>query len=336
MVSVSHLIRFRVSDANLGPASGYLVSCHRSCRSTVRVSPVVRPCSILSPMDQNGTLIVSDAHLGAAPLEHEDAFRRFLAQAADRTRDLVINGDLFDFWFEYGTVIQRRHFPVLHILRDLVESGVRIRLVAGNHDFWGGSFLADEIGIELIDGPIRTTLGCRTAILAHGDGLGSGDWGYKFLKSVIRSRVARSGFRWLHPDLSAGITRLVSRTESRHGGTPDAESLGRASRLHTWSAEQFHASPDIDLVVLGHCHVPEIRELVPGRFYLNPGDWVQHCSWAEVEPDRMRVLRLPEAGSGSQTEVMFEVAFPAPPALSSEAPAAEAAELESQGPTGTL
>jgi UDP-2,3-diacylglucosamine hydrolase len=287
-------------------------------------------------MDPNGTLIVSDAHLGAAPLEHEDAFRRFLAQVADRTRDLVINGDLFDFWFEYGTVIQRRHFPVLHVLRELVESGVRIRLVAGNHDFWGGSFLANEIGIELIEGPIRTTLGGRPAVLAHGDGLGSGDWGYKALKSVIRSRGARFGFRWLHPDLSAGIIRLVSRTESRHGGTPDAESLGRATRLHTWSAERFQSDPDIDLIVLGHCHVPEIRELAPGRFYLNPGDWVQHCSWAEVEPDRMRVLRLAEPGFGSPTEVMFDVAFPAPPGPASEAPAADVADLDPQGPTGML
>ncbi len=287
-------------------------------------------------MDPNGTLIVSDAHLGAAPLDHEDAFRRFLARAADRTRDLVINGDLFDFWFEYGTVIQRRHFPVLHILRELVESGVRIRLVAGNHDFWGGAFLTDEIGIELIDGPIRTTLGGRPAILAHGDGLGTGDWGYKVLKSVIRSRVARAGFRWLHPDLSAGIIRLVSRTESRHGGTADAESLGRATLLHTWSTEQFQAIPDIDIVVLGHCHVPEIRELVPGRFYLNPGDWVQHCSWAEVEPDRMRVLRLSESGSGSPTEVLFDVTFPAPPGRAPEAVAAGVKDLDPQGPTGML
>ncbi len=287
-------------------------------------------------MDPNGTLIVSDAHLGAAPLEHEDAFRRFLAHAADRTRDLVINGDLFDFWFEYGTVIPRRHFPVLHILRELVESGVRIRLVAGNHDFWGGSFLADEIGIELIEGPIRTTLGGRPAILAHGDGLGTGDWGYKALKSVIRSRVARFGFRWIHPDVSAGIIRLVSRTESRHGGTPDAESLGRAARLYTWSAEQFQTTPDIDIVVLGHCHVPEIRELVPGRFYLNPGDWVQHCSWAEVEPDRMRVLRLSESGSESPTEVLFDVTFPPPPGRGSGAPAAGVEYLDPQGPTGML
>lgn len=287
-------------------------------------------------MDQNGTLIVSDAHLGAAPLEHEEAFRRFLARAADRTRDLVINGDLFDFWFEYGTVIQRRHFPVLRVLRDLVDSGVRIRLVAGNHDFWGGSFLADDIGIELIDGPVLTTLGGRPAILAHGDGLGSGDWGYKALKAVIRSRAARTGFRWLHPDLSAGIIRFVSRTESRHGGSPDAESLGRAARLHTWAADYLTAHPDVEFAVLGHCHVPEIREVVPGRFYLNSGDWVQHCSWAEVEANRMRVLRLPGPDVGSTPEVLYDIAFPSPPDRESETDLADVGDRDAQGPTGML
>jgi len=261
-------------------------------------------------MDTNGTLIVSDAHLGAAPPAHEEAFRAFLSGIGDRTRDLVINGDLFDFWFEYGTVIQRRHFSVLRILRSLVDSGVRVRLVAGNHDFWGGSFLTEEIGIELLDGPVRTTLGGRQAILAHGDGLGSGDLGYKALKKVIRGRPARAAFRWLHPDLSAGIIRVVSRTESRHGGTPDAESLGRSERLHEWTTAQFEAAPEVEVAALAHCHVPEIREIVPGRFYVNSGDWVQHCSWAEFEADRVRVLGLADTGPNPAVDVLYEAAYP--------------------------
>jgi UDP-2,3-diacylglucosamine hydrolase len=95
---------------------------------------------------------VSDAHLGAAPTAHEEAFRDFLAFAGTATEDLVINGDLFDFWFEYRTVVLRRYFPVLRQLADLVDAGTRIRLVGGNHDSWGGSFLRDDIGLELIDG----------------------------------------------------------------------------------------------------------------------------------------------------------------------------------------
>jgi UDP-2,3-diacylglucosamine hydrolase len=260
-------------------------------------------------MDANGTLIVSDAHLGAAPPDHEDAFRRFLSGAAGRTRDLIINGDLFDFWFEYGTVVQSRHFPVLRILRSLVDDGVRVRLVAGNHDFWGGRFLTDEIGIELLEGPVRTTLGGRVAILAHGDGLGGGDYGYKALKKVIRSRAAKAAFRWVHPDLSAGVIQLISRTESRHGQRPDEESLGRATRLHDWTREQLDGDEGVEVVALAHCHVPEIRELLPGRFYVNSGDWVQHRTWAEFESERVRVFKLAGSGSRASAEVLFEARY---------------------------
>jgi len=274
-------------------------------------------------MRENGTLVLSDAHYGAAPETHERALLVFLEGVADRTSDLVINGDLFDFWFEYGSVILRRHFDVLVRLRALVDAGVRIRMVSGNHDFWGGSFLREEIGIELLDGPTRTILGGRPAILAHGDGLGPGDLGYKALKRVIRSPVARFGFRWLHPDVSAHLVRGVSRTESRHGGEPDEGSLQRAAVLRAWATETLESDPEIDVVALGHCHVPELREIDRGRVYVNAGDWVRHCTWAEIEPTRTRLLRLPADRPGGMPEVVAEV--PAPPGRSRD-----------QGPTGML
>ncbi len=279
-------------------------------------------------MRENGTLILSDAHYGAAPESHERALLLFLDGLADRTSDLVINGDLFDFWFEYGSVILRRHFDVLVRLRALVDAGVRIRMVAGNHDFWGGSFLREEIGVELLDGPVRTRLAGRPAILAHGDGLGPGDLGYKVLKRVIRSRAARFGFRWLHPDLSAHLVRGVSRTESRHGDAPDASSLQRAAVLRAWAAGTLAVDPEIEIVALAHCHVPELRELDDGRIYVNSGDWVRHCTWAEIEPTRVRLLRAPPARPGGAAEVLAEV--PAP------AGAGERMRSGDQGPTGTL
>lgn len=280
-------------------------------------------------MRENGTLVLSDAHYGAAPGPHERAFLLFLDGLADRTSDLVINGDLFDFWFEYGSVVLRRHFDVLARLRALVDSGVRIRLVSGNHDFWGGSFLRDEIGIELLEGPAPAILGGRRAILAHGDGLGPGDLGYKALKRVIRSRVARFGFRWLHPDLSAHLVRGVSRTESRHGGTPDAGSLARARVLREWAAERLASDPEIELVALAHCHVPELREVGDGRIYVNSGDWVQHCTWAEIDPVRVRLLRLRPERPDDAPEVVAEIETPGRDGTGHPAPAG-------QGPTGTL
>jgi len=240
---------------------------------------------------ERSTIVISDAHLGAAPPASESAFMKFLAEIPGRSDDLLINGDLFDFWFEYDTVILSRHFRVLRVLADLVDSGVRIRLLGGNHDSWGGRFLSEEIGIELHQGPVRMEVGGRRAYVAHGDGLGGGDWGYRALKSVIRSRPASAAFRQLHPDWSARMIRLVSRTESRQNRPDDPESHDRSLRLREMAVELLAKDPDLDLVVFGHCHQPELLEAEPGRFYLNAGDWLHHCTWAEVSTDHIQLNR---------------------------------------------
>jgi UDP-2,3-diacylglucosamine hydrolase len=238
---------------------------------------------------ERSTVVISDAHLGAAPAQNEAALMQFLAELPDISRDLLINGDLFDFWFEYGTVVLSRHFRVLRILSDLVDSGVRIRMLGGNHDSWGGSFLEGEVGIELIDGPARIQVGGQRAYVAHGDGLGGGDWGYRVLKSVIRSRPARAAFRQVHPDWSARLIDLVSRTESRHGRPDDPSSDKRSAHLRELAVGILESDPGLDLVVFGHCHQPELLEVAPGRHYLNAGDWLHHCTWAEVTGDDVRL-----------------------------------------------
>jgi UDP-2,3-diacylglucosamine pyrophosphatase LpxH len=78
---------------------------------------------------------------------------------------------------------------------------------------------------------------------------------------------------------------MVSRTESRHGRPDDPGSDRRSVRLRTLATELLASNQDLDLVVFGHCHQPELLEVEAGRFYLNSGDWLHHCTWAEVSPD---------------------------------------------------
>lgn len=227
------------------------------------------------------TVVVSDAHLGAVPEENERAFHTFLESVPDLADDLLINGDLFDFWFEYRSAVLREHFPTLRRLADLSDAGVRMRLVGGNHDAWGGSFLRDELGIELLEGPLRLDLRGRRTFLAHGDGLAGGDWGYRALKRIVRGRAARTAFRLLHPDLSRPLVRRFSGTPERHGAGPGGEG-GRADRLARYASSLLLENPELELVIFGHAHRPELREVSPGRFYLNPGDWIHHRSYAVI------------------------------------------------------
>ncbi len=240
---------------------------------------------------ERSTVVISDAHLGAAPVEHETALLEFLSTVPDLTRDLLINGDLFDFWFEYRTVIISRHFKVLRSLSELADAGIRIRTLGGNHDSWGGRFLEDEIGVELLHGPVHMEVGGRSAYVAHGDGLGGGDWGYRGLKAVIRGRPARAVFKQIHPDWSARLIGFVSRTESRHGRPEDPGSHARAEHLRKLAGETLASDPDLELVIFGHCHQPELNEIEPGRFYLNSGDWIHHCTWALVSPSDIQLNR---------------------------------------------
>lgn len=217
--------------------------------------------------------VVSDTHLGAVPPETERAFRRFLGHAAEAASLLLVNGDLFDFWFEYRTVILREHYRVLAKLAEVVEAGVRVAFVGGNHDAWAGSFLRDEVGVEVLQGPVEMTLGGRRALVAHGDGLGKGDFRYRALKAVIRHPLSIGAFRALHPDLGSRIARVASSTEHK-AGTGDAAARGRARFIQGWAEERLRADPSLQLVLAGHAHVASIAEVEPGRFYVNSGDWI--------------------------------------------------------------
>ncbi|HEU0299771.1 MAG TPA: UDP-2,3-diacylglucosamine diphosphatase [Longimicrobium sp.] len=224
-------------------------------------------------MESKPVYVVSDIHLGAVPAQTERAFRRFLDHVAASASFLLINGDLFDFWFEYRHVILAEHYRVLARLRDVVEAGVPIAFVGGNHDAWGGSFLRDEVGIQLHDGPVEMTLGGRRTLVAHGDGVGRGDLKYRALKKMIRNPVTVGAFRVLHPDLGRRIAFMASRTEHRNADT-DQEARGRAAYIQAWALDQMQRDPGIELVLTGHAHLASMLEVEPGRFYVNSGDWL--------------------------------------------------------------
>lgn len=229
-------------------------------------------------------LVVSDTHLGAVPDSTERAFRRFLEEEAPGAAGLLINGDLFDFWFEYRTVVPRRHFRVLAALATLVESGVPVWFVGGNHDAWGGSFLEEDVGITVLSGPVTMELAGRRTLVAHGDGVGEGDLGYRALKRVIRHPLTVGAFRMIHPDWGSWIANRVSTTDEK--ALPgDTSAAFRAEPIRLWAREQLRRDPSLDLVLAGHSHVPEIEEVAPGRFYVNSGDWVRHHTYLVIPPD---------------------------------------------------
>jgi len=233
-------------------------------------------------MSEKPVYVVSDTHLGAVPRETERAFRGFLRHVARDAAALLINGDLFDFWFEYRHVILREHFRVVAALADVVDAGVKVWFVGGNHDAWAGSFLRDEVGMEVLDGPVEMTLAGRRTLVAHGDGLGKGDFKYRALKAVIRHPLSVGAFRVLHPDLGRRIANRASSTEHKADGR-DPTQGGRAAFIRHWAEEQLHADPGLQLVLAGHSHAAEQVEVAPGRWYVNSGDWLHAYNYVVLD-----------------------------------------------------
>lgn len=207
---------------------------------------------------------------------------------------LIVNGDLFDFWFEYGRVVPGEHVRVLALLAELVDSGVPVLVMGGNHDWWGGAFMRDCLGIEFHREPTRLQLMGKNVYLAHGDGLGKGDLGYRLLRLVLRGRVTRRLFKWLHPDVGAWVADRVSRTRTEGTAPPSNAAArrhaGRVRFLAAWAAAKLEDEPEIDIVALGHCHAPVVQEQSPGRFYVNSGDWVVHRSYVTIDQAGVPVL----------------------------------------------
>jgi len=224
---------------------------------------------------------ISDAHLGAESEVLEAPRRRrlheFLTSLIGRASALYIVGDLFDFWFEWGSAVPRRHFETLSILRDLCRSGIEIHYLNGNHDFWLGPFLSREVGLVTHDGALALEAQGRRIWLHHGDGLVGGDLGYRLLKKVIRSDAAIGLYRLLHPDLGWWLAHRVSHwsRHSRQDRPPDTDRLWREIAEPRF-AEGF------DTVMIGHFHqVLERREGARTMFVL--GDWIDYFTAVRLE-----------------------------------------------------
>jgi UDP-2,3-diacylglucosamine hydrolase len=235
---------------------------------------------------------VSDAHLGAEVLRDPEPERRLhalLESLPGRAGTLVIGGDLFDFWFEYRTAVPRRYFGTLARLRALREAGIEIHYLTGNHDFWLGHFLADELGVRTHAGALSLEAQGRRLWIHHGDGLIGGDLGYKLLRGVLRNRASIALYGLLHPDLGIPLALRVSRWSrgSRPEKPLDAERLWREIALPRF-AEGY------DAVVVGHFHHAHERH-EPGRDFVLTGDWIGGSTYAVLENGALRLARWTDA-----------------------------------------
>ncbi len=235
-------------------------------------------------------IFFSDAHLGLGEQDEERAKEervvRFLRTVATKAGHVFIVGDLFDYWFEYRTVIPRGHIRLLGALADLRDKGVGITYVAGNHDFWLRDFFPTELGIEVSLDPIERIIYGKRFLIHHGDGLLKNDTGYRILKKVLRNKVNIFLFSLLHPDLTGWLARWSSRTSRAHTGKKVYEGNDMIGFARQKLGEGY------DVVVMGHNHQSHISSM-NGGIYVNLGDWIDENTYAVFNGTRIRLKVFP-------------------------------------------
>lgn len=229
---------------------------------------------------------MSDLHLGVATAATERLFESYLSAITGKVSTLVINGDLFDFWFEWKTVIPRRGFRTLAALATLRESGTEILYIAGNHDCWGGDVLRDDVGVEYKTGPWEGSIGPWRVRVEHGDGLReTEDRKYRMVRPIMRSPTAIWLFRRLHPDWATRLatgSSSASRTYAARDGGAGLRTIGHA---------RLAAEPDLDVVVYGHSHVAALERVGDRQAFANAGSWLDAPTYIEITDSSIELLR---------------------------------------------
>lgn len=232
----------------------------------------------------------SDQHFGMPSFQEsrarEEKFVRWLDQIKTDAQVLFLMGDLFDFWHEWDYVVPKGYVRVLGKIAQLKDSGVDIYFFVGNHDLWMKGYFEEELGIPVFFEKQYFEINGKQFLLAHGDGLGPGDKGYKRMKKVFTNPIAQWFFKWLHPDIAMRIANYMSQKNKLISGVEDMRFLGEDKEFLILYAKEKLKTEQIDYFVFGHRHLPMVLNLNrTSSQYINLGDWISYFTYGIFEKE---------------------------------------------------
>ena len=237
--------------------------------------------------DNKKVYFASDQHLGAptpqASFPREKKFVAWLDEVKKDAEAIFLLGDLFDFWFEYKTVVPMGFVRVLGKLAEIKDSGIPIYFFVGNHDLWMHDYFETELNIPVFYSPQEFLINNKKILMGHGDGLGPHDKGYKRMKKVFTFPLFKWFFRWLHPDLGVKLGQYMSIKNKMISGEEDAKFLGEENEWLVQYCKRKLTQQHYDYFVFGHRHLPLEIELRENSTYINLGDWIQYFTYGQFD-----------------------------------------------------
>lgn len=242
-------------------------------------------------MAQKKIYFLSDFHLGApnaeASLEREKKICRFLDSIKTNAEEIFIVGDMFDFWFEYRQVVPKGYVRLLGKLAELTDAGIKIHFFVGNHDMWMNNYLQTELNIPVYFEPKEFEFKQKKFLIGHGDGLGPGDKGYKFIKKIFRNPACQWLFGILPPYLGIGLANYFSRKSRAKTGLVDEVFLGEENEWLIIYSKEVLQKQHYDYFIFGHRHLPIDVKLKSNSRYINLGEWIKYFSYAEFDGEEL-------------------------------------------------
>ncbi|OUV57492.1 MAG: hypothetical protein CBC73_00380 [Flavobacteriales bacterium TMED113] len=230
----------------------------------------------------------SDFHLGSPnydeSLKREKRICNWLTQISQDAKELYLVGDLFDFWFEYDKVIPKGFERIKGKLAELSDLGIKIIFFNGNHDLWTFGYFEKELGVKVYKKPQVFKINNKLIYVAHGDGLGRGNFSYKMIKKIYLNTLCQFLFAITPSYIGISIAKYLSNSSRKKNLNYPKKNIH--APLIEYS-KKILKNKKIDYFIFGHLHDPKIIELNQYSKYVNLGDCVKHFSYAELDGESL-------------------------------------------------
>lgn len=247
-------------------------------------------------MEKNKKIyFASDAHLGLPnhekSLVREKILVQWLSEIREDAEEIYLLGDIFDFWFEYKRAVPRGYTRFLGTISDIIDKGTPVHFFTGNHDIWVFDYLPKETGMIIHKNPVTKIFNGKKFYLAHGDGLGPYDFGYKILNKIFTNKPLQWLFARIHPNFAIRLANIWSQSSRYAKGLVAEDYRGDDKEYLYLHAKSVLKKEHFDYFIFGHRHIPIIRDLPNNAKFVNLGDWLTNFTYATFDGEELLLLK---------------------------------------------
>jgi UDP-2,3-diacylglucosamine hydrolase len=236
---------------------------------------------------------ISDAHLGSLlvkdPRAHEKKLVDWLDSVKSDATAIYLLGDMFDFWYEYRTVVPKGFVRFLGKLAELTDAGIEIHFFTGNHDIWTFGYLENEIGLIIHTKEEVLQIGNKRFFLAHGDGLHAEKRGFEILRKIFHNKFLQKLFRYVPAQLGQEFGYNWSRSNREKILHLENKFQGEQNENLVVFSKKYLETNDVDFLIFGHRHIPLDLQLKDQKRVVILGDFVSIFSFGVFDGEHFNL-----------------------------------------------